>query len=218
MAAHLDHAGVTGSAGRFPQSGRNPMPRTFTMHGRFHVLTISHSGVRRRVTLVPPRRLERRLPLVPRRPTPSSAAGSTAASRTSTSGWNARWRPSWTGSKHRRAAPHRPLAGHAIRAWRAVPCSDRAGPERGSSAMNHAGTARWPNAMRRSFSLVAVVSLAPLLALNIAARPPVPHRAITNDQGALEGVSAASAMTGGRSAPTRPVTTWSCTGMARPWV
>ncbi len=56
MAAHFDHAGVTGSAGRFPQSGRNPMLRMFTVHGRFHALTISHSGVRTRVTLAPPRR------------------------------------------------------------------------------------------------------------------------------------------------------------------
>jgi hypothetical protein len=29
------------------------MRRTFTVHGRFHVLTLSHSGVRTRVTLAP---------------------------------------------------------------------------------------------------------------------------------------------------------------------
>ncbi len=63
-------------------------------------LTIGHSGVRMRVTLAPRDGPGCRLPLVPRRPAPSSTAAPTAASRTSTSGRNERRRPTWTGSKH----------------------------------------------------------------------------------------------------------------------
>ena len=45
MGARFDHVGVTGSAGRFPEYSRTRMRRMFTVHARFHLLTISRSEV-----------------------------------------------------------------------------------------------------------------------------------------------------------------------------